>query len=77
MVFHKALYENLHFFLIYINDLSQGLLSDVKLFADDTSLFSIVNRAKTSTSSLNRDLLNIQNWACQWNGQYQWAHHLL
>ena len=34
------------FFLIYINDLPQGLTSDVKLFADDTSLFAIVNSAK-------------------------------
>ena len=31
------------FFLIYINDLPEGLNSEVKLFADDTSLFSILN----------------------------------
>ena len=30
------------FFLIYINDLSDGLNSNPKLFADDTSLFSVV-----------------------------------
>ena len=30
------------FFLIYINDLSNDIVSTVKLFADDTSLFSIV-----------------------------------
>ena len=30
------------FFLICINDLSDGLTSNTKLFADDTSLFSIV-----------------------------------
>ena len=30
------------FFLIYINDLSDDLVSTVKLFADDTSLFSVV-----------------------------------
>ena len=28
------------FFLIYINDLSDGLTSNPKLFADDTSLYS-------------------------------------
>ena len=27
-------------FLIYINDLSDGIISDVKMFADDTSIFS-------------------------------------
>ena len=30
------------FFLICINDLSDGLTSNTKLFADDTSLFSVV-----------------------------------
>ena len=30
------------FFLIYINDLADGLTSNPKLFADDTSLFSVV-----------------------------------
>ena len=54
------------FFLIYINDLPQGLNSEVKLFADDTSLFSIVNCVNTSASTLNSDLLKIQDWAYQW-----------
>ena len=54
------------FFLIYINDLPQGLISDVNLFADDTSLFSIDNCAKASASVLDSDLLKIQNWAYQW-----------
>ena len=31
------------FFLIYINDLAEGISSTTKLFADDTSLFSVVN----------------------------------
>ena len=31
------------FFLIYINDLSDDLVSTIKLFADDTSLFSVVH----------------------------------
>ena len=30
-------------FLIYINDLSDNLITNPKLFADDTSLFSIVH----------------------------------
>ena len=49
------------FFLIYINDLPEGLNSEVKLFADDTSLFSIVNCINTSASTLNSDLLKIQD----------------
>ena len=31
------------FFLIYINDLPLDLSTNVKLFADDTSLFAVVN----------------------------------
>ena len=32
-------------FLIYINDLANGLSSDNKLFADDTSLFSVIDNS--------------------------------
>ena len=53
------------FFLIYINDLPQRLKSDVKLFADDTSLFSIDNCTKAFASLLNSNLLKIQDWAYQ------------
>ena len=54
------------FFLIYINDLRLGLTTTVKLFADDTSLFSVVNNASVSTSRLNNDLVKIRNWAFSW-----------
>ena len=47
------------FLLIYINDPPEGLNSKVKVFADDTSLFSVVNYAKTSTLTRNSDLLKI------------------
>ena len=51
------------FFLIYIHDLSLGLTTNVKLFADDTSLFSIVNNDSVSSSRLNKDLIKIRDWA--------------
>ena len=51
------------FFLIYINDLSLGLTTNVKLFADDTSLFSIVNNDSVSASRLNKDLVKMRDWA--------------
>ena len=53
-------------FLIYINDLSEGLSSNVKLFADDTSLFSVIHDSNTSALELNSDLAKINRWAFQW-----------
>ena len=43
-------------FLIYINDLSDNLTSNAKLFADDTSIFSVVHDVNTSAKELNDDL---------------------
>ena len=53
-------------FLIYINDLPNGLQSNPKIFADDTSLFSTLQDITTSTVSLNNELSNISQWVVQW-----------
>ena len=53
-------------FLIYINDLSDGLKCNPKLFADDTSLFSTVHNINEATTDLNNDLIKITKWAFQW-----------
>ena len=53
-------------FLIYINDLPDGLSSNAKLFADDTSLFSVVHYINTSAIELNIGLKKINDWAFQW-----------
>ena len=50
-------------FLIYINDLPDNLNSLVKLFADDTSLFSMVHDPSPSAKILNYDLSRISQWA--------------
>ena len=52
-------------FLIYINDLAVGLSSNAKLFADETSLFSVVHNANTTAKELNNDLIKISRWAYQ------------
>ena len=46
-------------FLIYINDLADGLTSNAKLFADGTSLFSVVHNVKTSADEVNNNLVKI------------------
>ena len=40
------------FFLVYINDLFDKVDSDVKMFADDTSLFSVVRDEATTAQQL-------------------------
>ena len=49
-------------FLIYINDLPYELKSQAKLFADDTSLFTIVKDRNESANILKKDLLSISKW---------------
>ena len=44
------------FFLIYINDLATDLKSNVKLFANDTSFFSVVSDLLETANILNEDL---------------------
>ena len=45
-------------------------LLEVKLFADDTSLFSVVNNASVSASSLNNDWVKIGDWAFNWKNVF-------
>ena len=52
-------------FLIYLNYLPNNLISNVKLFADDTSIFSNVNN-NVSTDETNNDLKRISKWTYQW-----------
>ena len=53
-------------FLIYIDDVPDNLVSNPKLFADDTSLFSTVTDPNVTANQINNDLHNISTWAYQW-----------
>ena len=46
-------------FFIYINDLSGGLTINVKLFADNVSLCSVVDNVNVSATTLYSDLSKI------------------
>ena len=54
------------FSLIHINDLSDNLVSTVKLFADETSLFSVVHGIIISANELNSDLQEISEQNYKW-----------
>ena len=51
------------FFLVDINDLIVNLKCDLKMLADDTSLFKVVCDIGTSADELNADLDKVQLWA--------------
>ena len=53
-------------FLVYINDIGNELNASVRLFADDTSLYIIVENPNTAAVTLNNDLKHISNWANDW-----------
>ena len=57
-------------FLVYINDLADNLVSDVRLSADDTSLFTIVCDETVSAQVLNSDFKTIEESAYQWKMQF-------
>ena len=57
-------------FLVYINDLERNIKSNVKIFSDDTMLFSLVKDPVTSAHDLNRDLDMIYQWAHQWKMEF-------
>ena len=48
-------------FLIYINNLSENLISNPRPFADDTSLFSVIFDRDLSAKNLNNDLNRIDD----------------
>ena len=60
--------------MIYINVLPDGLSSNAKLFADDTSLFSVVHDINTAAIELNSELKQINERAFQWKMTFNPDH---
>ena len=54
------------FFLIYINDIAESLLSIVRLFADDTSMACSSANLQAIEGILNHDFVILSAWAKQW-----------
>ena len=53
-------------FLIYINDIVEDVHCNIRLFADDTSLFIIVDDPTEAAEMLNSDMEKIHQWAKRW-----------
>ncbi|MCG8032736.1 MAG: hypothetical protein JAZ03_11255 [Candidatus Thiodiazotropha taylori] len=53
-------------FLVFINDIVVDIGSHIRLFADDTSLFIVVNDPVNAADCLNSDLEKVSHWASTW-----------
>ena len=53
-------------FILYINDIVHEIHSNIRLFADDTSLYIIVDLPDSAAQIHNVDLQRIGNWAYGW-----------
>ncbi|PJE78229.1 hypothetical protein CI610_02839 [invertebrate metagenome] len=53
-------------FLLFINDIVKDIRANIKLFADDTSLYVIIDSPRISAVDLNFDLRKIHEWSVNW-----------
>jgi hypothetical protein len=53
-------------FILYINDITEDLESEVLIFADDTTLIATGANTEETAAQLNRDLGRIKAWADKW-----------
>ena len=56
-------------FLVFINDLDQGIASNILNFADDTKIFKEVSD-NIDCEALQRDLDNVVLWAQKWQMEF-------
>ena len=53
-------------FLLFVNDIVTDIGSNIRLFADDTSLYMIVDNPTATAELLNLDIEKIIEWAKTW-----------
>ena len=53
-------------FLVFINDIVKEINSSIRHFADDTSLYIIVDDPLDAAIKSNADLSRIDMWASMW-----------
>ena len=53
-------------FLIFINDIVKDIGASVRLFADDTSWYIVVESPQSAATILSGDMSTISNWANFW-----------
>lgn len=53
-------------FLIFINDLTENVVSNIRLFADDSMIFLPVEDPTQAANLINEDLIRIHKWSEKW-----------
>ena len=53
-------------FLLFINDIVVDIGSNIRLFADESSLYMVVDNPDTAAEILNLDINKIMTWAKKW-----------
>ena len=53
-------------FIVFINDILTDINSTIKLFADDTSLYLIVDDPQETAQTLNDYLVKLHAWSTKW-----------
>ena len=56
-------------FLCYVNDLPRSIKSKVRMYADDTLLYNVINKIDDCIQ-LQHDLLTLEEWANVWQMQF-------
>ena len=54
-----------YLFLLYVNNIVDNISCNIRLFADDTSVFTVIENAD-SVKFLNEDIYKICKWSEQW-----------
>ena len=57
-------------FLVHINDISEHVSSDIRLFADDCVCYRTIN-SKEDCKELQKDIDTLGNWAEEWGMRFQ------
>ena len=53
-------------FIVFIDDMLTYINSTIKLFADDSSLYLIVDDPQETAQPLNDDLVKVNAWSTKW-----------
>ena len=53
-------------FLVYINDITDGLEATPFVYVEDTTIFEVVDDPIASAEKLNSDLVKISEWSDKW-----------